>query len=145
NLVGLTRVANAFPAALSGGMRQRVALARALAPDPRVLLMDEPFASIDAQTRELMQIELLKIWAQRQSTVIFVTHSVDEAILLADQIVLLAPRPGRVVEVLDVDLKRPRWVFDTQTLPRYLELKNHLSAQMRKLVLSDPSSDFFGR
>ena len=92
-----------------------------------------------------MQIELLKIWAQCQSTVIFVTHSVDEAILLADQIVLLAPRPGRVVEVLDVDLERPRWVFDTQTLPRYLELRSHLSAQMRKLVLSDPSSEFFGR
>lgn len=145
DLVGLARAANAFPAALSGGMRQRVALARALAPDPRVLLMDEPFASIDAQTRELMQIELLKIWAQCQSTVIFVTHSVDEAILLADQIVLLAPRPGRVVEVLDVDLERPRWSFDTQTLPRYLELRSHLSAQMRKLVLSDPSSEFFGR
>lgn len=144
-LVGLSRAAEAYPATLSGGMRQRVALARALAPNPRVLLMDEPFASIDAQTRELMQIELMRIWANRRSTVMFVTHSVDEAILLADQIVLLAPWPGRVIEVLDVELRRPRWAFDARAEPRYLELRSYLSAQMRKLVLSDPASEFFGR
>jgi NitT/TauT family transport system ATP-binding protein len=145
DLVGLSRAADAYPATLSGGMRQRVALARALAPDPRVLLMDEPFASIDAQTRELMQGELMRIWAQRRSTVMFVTHSVDEAILLADQIVLLAPRPGRVVEVVNVDLERPRWTFDARTEPRFMELRRHLAEQMRKLVLADPSSEFFGR
>ena len=145
DLVGLSRAADAYPATLSGGMRQRVALARALAPDPRVLLMDEPFASIDAQTRELMQGELMRIWAQRKSTVMFVTHSVDEAILLADQIVLLAPRPGRVVEVVNVDLERPRWTFDARAEPRFMELRRHLAEQMRKLVLADPSSEFFGR
>ena len=144
-MVGLARVAGAYPSTLSGGMRQRVALARALAPEPRVLLMDEPFASIDAQTRELMQVELMRIWAQRRSTVMFVTHSVDEAILLADRIVLLGPRPGRVIEVLDVSLERPRWAYDARADRRFVELRSYLSAQMRHLVLSDPSSEFYGR
>ncbi|MDA0989256.1 MAG: ABC transporter ATP-binding protein [Verrucomicrobia bacterium] len=145
DLVGLSRAADAYPASLSGGMRQRVALARALAPDPRVLLMDEPFASIDAQTRELMQIELMRIWAQRRSTVMFVTHSVDEAILLADQIVLLGPRPGRVIEVVEVGLPRPRWTYDTRAEKRFTELRAYLSSQMRALVFSDPTSEFYGR
>ena len=145
DLVGLARVADAYPATLSGGMRQRVALARALAPDPRALLMDEPFASIDAQTRELMQFELMRIWAQRRSTVMFVTHSVDEAILLADRIVLLGPRPGRVIEVVDVELERPRWAYDARSETRYVELRSYLSGRMRDLVLSDPSSEFYGR
>ncbi|MDZ4134016.1 MAG: ABC transporter ATP-binding protein, partial [Paracoccaceae bacterium] len=105
----------------------------------------EPFASIDAQTRELMQTELMRIWAQRRSTVIFVTHSVDEAILLADQIVLLAPRPGRVVEVVEVEIERPRWAFDARAEPRFAELRRYLSNRMRGLVLSDPTSEFFGR
>ena len=144
-LVGLTRVTDAYPATLSGGMRQRVALARALAPEPRVLLMDEPFASIDAQTRELMQVELMRIWAQLRSTVMFVTHSVDEAILLADQIVVLGPRPGRVIEVVEVELPRPRWTYDARSEKRFNELRAYLSAQMRALVFSDPSSEFYGR
>jgi NitT/TauT family transport system ATP-binding protein len=144
-LVGLARAADAYPAALSGGMRQRVALARALAPDPRVLLMDEPFASIDAQTRELMQFELMRIWAERRSTVMFVTHSVDEAILLADRIVLLGPRPGRVIEVIEVGLPRPRWTYDARAKKRFTELRVYLSGKMRELVFSDPSSEFYGR
>src|SRR5690606_4529797 len=90
-LVGLSKFAASYPSELSGGMKQRVALARALAGEPHTLLMDEPFASIDAQTRELMQIELMRLWSLRQATVLFVTHSVDEAILLADDIVLMGP------------------------------------------------------
>ncbi len=144
-LVGLSRFADAYPGTLSGGMKQRVALARALAPEPRVLLMDEPFASIDAQTRELMQIELMKIWTARRSTVMFVTHSVDEAIVLADEIVLIGPHPGHVMEVIDVGLDRPRWTYDVRTESRYIELRAYLSDRMRELVFSDPSSEFFGR
>ncbi|KKB76824.1 ABC transporter ATP-binding protein [Devosia limi DSM 17137] len=144
-LVGLTGFAQAYPAELSGGMKQRVALARALACEPRILLMDEPFASIDAQTRELMQVELMRLWARRKSAVLFVTHSVDEAIVLSDQIVLLGPRPGRVVESLDVDLDRPRWAYDTRSDARYVELRRYLSARMRDLVLADPQSEFFQR
>lgn len=144
-LVGLSRVGGAYPRALSGGMKQRVALARALAPEPRVLLMDEPFASIDAQTRELMQIELMRIWMQRRPAVVFVTHSVDEAILLADRIVLLGPSPGRVIEVVDVDLERPRWHYDARADARFVDLRRHLSDQMRAFVFTDPHSDFYGR
>jgi NitT/TauT family transport system ATP-binding protein len=89
-------------------MGQRVAIARAPVTDPGILLMDEPLASLDAQTRGLMQIQLLRLWAERKGVVVFVTHSVDEAIRLADRIVLMGPRPGRVLEVIDVDLPRPR-------------------------------------
>lgn len=141
--VGLSRFKDAYPDELSGGMKQRVAIARALVTKPRILLMDEPFASIDAQTRELMQMELMGIWSRQQSTVLFVTHSVDEAILLSDRIVLMGPRPGRVVETLDVDLDRPRWEYDAHADERYIKLRAYLSARMRELVLSDPQSDFY--
>lgn len=141
--VGLTRFKDAYPDELSGGMKQRVALARALVTKPRVLLMDEPFASIDAQTRELMQMELMRIWSQQQATVLFVTHSVDEAIVLSDRIVLMGPRPGKIVEALDVDLDRPRWAYDTRADDRYIKLRSYLSSRMRDLVLSDPQSDFY--
>ena len=144
-LVGLTKFRDAYPAELSGGMKQRVALARALACEPRLLLMDEPFASIDAQTRELMQIELMRIWSAMKSAVLFVTHSVDEAIVLSDRVVLMGPRPGRVVEILDVELERPRWAYDTRADKRYVELRSYLSQRMRELVLADPQSEFFGR
>jgi NitT/TauT family transport system ATP-binding protein len=144
-LVGLGRFADAYPSALSGGMRQRVALARALACEPSLLLMDEPFASIDAQTRELMQIELMRLWSRRRSLVLFVTHSVDEAILLADRIMLMGPRPGRIVEEIAVDLPRPRWTYDVRADPRFLELRAYLWQRIRHFVLSDPASDFYGR
>jgi NitT/TauT family transport system ATP-binding protein len=144
-LVGLTRFANAYPSELSGGMKQRVALARALASEPDILLLDEPFASIDAQTRELMQIELMRLWTVRKSVALFVTHSVDEAILLSDQIVLMGPRPGRVLEVIDVGLERPRWTYDVRAEPRFIELRSYLWDRIRTLVLTDPQSDFYGR
>lgn len=145
DLVGLKRFADAYPSELSGGMRQRVALARALATEPEILLMDEPFASIDAQTRELMQIELMRLWSVRRSVALFVTHSVDEAILLADKVVLMGPRPGRILEVIDVELKRPRWSYDVRAEPRFIELRAYLWDRIRTLVLTDPESDFFGR
>ncbi|MCW5719531.1 MAG: ABC transporter ATP-binding protein [Devosia sp.] len=145
DLVGLSRFANAYPSELSGGMRQRVALARALATEPDILLMDEPFASIDAQTRELMQLELMRLWSARQSVALFVTHSVDEAILLADQVVLMGPRPGRILEVIDVGLERPRWKYDIRAEKRFIELRAYLWDRIRTLVLTDPESDFYGR
>lgn len=144
-LVGLSRFADAYPSELSGGMRQRVALARALAAEPDILLLDEPFASIDAQTRELMQMELMRLWSARQSVALFVTHSVDEAILLADQVVLMGPRPGRILEVIDVELERPRWTYDVRADKRFIALRAYLWDRIRTLVLNDPGSDFYGR
>jgi NitT/TauT family transport system ATP-binding protein len=140
--VGLSRFAKAYPGTLSGGMKQRVALARAFATDPEILLMDEPFASLDAQTRELMQTELMKLWERRRQTVLFVTHSVDEAILLSDRIVLMSPRPGRVIEEIEVGLPHPRWQYDVRATPRFTELRTRLWSAIRELVLNDPNSDF---
>jgi NitT/TauT family transport system ATP-binding protein len=107
-LVGLAGFEHHYPSELSGGMRQRVNLARALAIDPEVLLMDEPFASLDAQTREIMQRELLKIWAQRKKTVLFITHQIDEAIYLADRVLVFSYRPGRLTADIRIPFARPR-------------------------------------
>jgi NitT/TauT family transport system ATP-binding protein len=107
-LVGLTQFATSYPSELSGGMRQRVAVARALALDPVLLLMDEPFGALDAQTRNMLQKELLEIWEKTRKTIVFITHSVDEAVYLADRIIVLTPRPGRICKIVSIDLPRPR-------------------------------------
>jgi NitT/TauT family transport system ATP-binding protein len=106
--VGLQGFAEKRPDQLSGGMRQRVSIARALTYDPPLLLMDEPFGALDQITRDEMNQELLNVWEQKQSTVIFVTHSIGEAIFLSDRVVVLSPRPGRIVDIVDVPLGRPR-------------------------------------
>lgn len=145
DLVGLSRFADAWPHELSGGMKQRAALARALVTEPEILLMDEPFASIDAQTRELMQMELLRLWGERRGIVVFVTHSVDEAVLLADRVLLMGPRPGRILESHDVPLPRPRWDYDVRSHPAFTALRALLWERIRTMVMDDPESDFFRR
>jgi NitT/TauT family transport system ATP-binding protein len=107
-MVGLKHFAKSYPHELSGGMKQRVGIARALAVDPEIILMDEPFGALDAQTREIMQSELLKIWEENRKTVFFVTHGIDEAIFLADKIIVMCAHPGKVKEVIEVKLPRPR-------------------------------------
>jgi NitT/TauT family transport system ATP-binding protein len=108
SLVGLEGFENSYPHQLSGGMQQRTGLARALAIEPRVLVMDEPFASLDAQTRDLLQLELLRIWEQRPTAMVFVTHSIDEAVLMGDRIVVLSGKPSHVHDIVDVGIGRPR-------------------------------------
>ncbi len=131
--VGLTGFEHAFPAQLSGGMQQRVGLARALAVNPRVLLMDEPFASIDEQTRRLFQDDLLSLWSEERKTVVLVTHSMEEAIYLSDRVVVLSPRPGRVHAILDVPLPRPREGTEVRSTAEFARLVDGLWKILRKL------------
>ena len=124
--VGLAEFADRYPHELSGGMRQRTAIARALLHDPPLLLMDEPFGALDALTREQMRIDLEALWLTSHKTVIFVTHSVDEAVLLSDRVVVMSPRPGRIERILDVDLPRPRGLA-ARRAPRFAELAQEIT------------------
>jgi len=124
DMIGLAAFADAYPHQLSGGMKQRVAIARVLANDARVVLMDEPFGALDAMTRERLQDELLGLWARTGLTIVFVTHAIEEAIFLADRVVVMSPGPGRIVRDVHVDLPRPRDVSS----PEFNELRRELSA-----------------
>lgn len=132
DMVGLKGFEKSYPHQLSGGMRQRVGLARALVAEPQVLLMDEPFAALDAMTREVMQGELEQIIATSTQTVIFITHSIDEAIALADRVVVASARPGRIREIVPIDLPRPRREYDVKSHPGFAELREHLWNLLRE-------------
>jgi NitT/TauT family transport system ATP-binding protein len=137
-LVGLEGFEHNYPHELSGGMQQRVGLARALALEPQILLMDEPFGALDAQTREFMQMELSRIWEHLGIAVVFVTHSLDEALYLGDRVVLMSPRPGRVQEVFSVHLPRPRWEYDYRATPEFIDRRAHLWDRIRDMVADQP-------
>jgi len=135
-LVGLEKFANAYPHQLSGGMKQRVAIVRALANQPRILLMDEPFGALDAQTRCRMQAHLLEIWRKIDITIVFITHDLDEAIFLADRILVLSAHPGQVQELIEVPVPRPRSAAQFAT-PEFLATK----ARLEELIYSTPPED----
>lgn len=133
-LVGLDGFAQAHPNQLSGGMRQRVAIARALIGKPQMLLMDEPFGALDAQTRLQMQELLLQVWQAQRTTVLFVTHDVEEAILLSDRIYVMTARPGRIKREVQVDLPRPRNLLETESDPRFAQLRKQVLGLIREEV-----------
>ena len=130
-LTGLEAFAGKFPYELSGGMQQRVSIARALIHDPAILLMDEPFGALDAMTRERMNLDLMAIWAKSRKTILVITHSIPEAVLLADRVVVMSPRPGRIVDLIEVTLPRPR-SFDMVATPEFgrytRRIREHLFA-----------------
>ena len=134
-LVGLTGFEKSYPYELSGGMRQRVGIARALVSEPEILLMDEPFGAVDAMTREAMQAEFEKIIADTGQTVFFITHSIDEALTLADRVVMVSNRPGRVKEIIDVDLPRSRFDEGVRRSERFGELREHIWSQLQAEAL----------
>ncbi|GGR35815.1 ABC transporter ATP-binding protein [Agromyces mediolanus] len=125
-LVGLTEFAGYYPSQISGGMRQRTSVARALADDGNVLLMDEPFGALDEQTRVALQQELLRIWEQTEKSVLFITHSVDEALTLADRVVVMSHRPGRIIAEVEIPFGRPRDIIELRRDPRYGEITYQL-------------------
>ena len=130
-LAGLEGFENKYPRELSGGMQQRVAICRALIHDPSLLLMDEPFGALDAMTREEMSFELLRIWEERRKTILFVTHSIPEAILLADRVVVMTPRPGKIERIFEINLPRPR-VYEMEFNERF----KALNSEIRSLIFS---------
>ena len=131
-LTGLEKFANKYPQELSGGMQQRVSIARALVHDPSILLMDEPFGALDAMTREQMNLDLMKLWAESGKTILLITHSISEAVLLGDRVIVMTPRPGRIADVIDIELPRPR-SLDVTATPAFgayaRRVREHLFAQ----------------
>jgi NitT/TauT family transport system ATP-binding protein len=131
---GLTRFATRFPHQLSGGMKQRVSIARAFANDPEILLMDEPFSALDEQNKTLLQEEVLRIWEEHKKTVVFITHSVDEAVTLSDKIMIMSAQPGQVKAIIDVPFARPRKVLELRSMPEYGEMVYRIWGQLRDEV-----------
>jgi NitT/TauT family transport system ATP-binding protein len=129
--IGLSARSDSFPAQLSGGMQQRVGIARALANNPRVLLLDEPFGALDAQTRSMMQRMLLDVWAEISVTVLFVTHDIDEAVILGDRVLIMSASPGRIIDDVPVPLPRPR-ADDVMFMPQFNEIKRHCFEHIRR-------------
>ena len=139
-LVGLEGFEDHYPHELSGGMQQRCNLARALTVDPKILIMDEPFAALDAQTREIMQLELLRIWNEARKTILFITHQINEAIYLADRVIVFGARPGKVKEMIKVDIARPRKLA-VKREKKFLEYEDHLwnliEEEVKKTMVAD--------
>lgn len=138
---GLTKFAESYPHQLSGGMRQRVSIARAFATDPDILLMDEPFSALDEQNKLLLQEELLRIWEETRKTVLFITHSVDEAVTLGDRIMVMSAHPGRAKAIVDVPFERPRSVIELRTRPEYGELVFSIWGHLREEVQKARAQD----
>jgi NitT/TauT family transport system ATP-binding protein len=133
--VGLSRFADSYPYQLSGGMKQRVSIARAFANDPEILLMDEPFAALDEQNKILLQEELLRIWDETRKTVMFITHSIDEALVLSDRVVVMTAHPGRIKADLRVEFPRPREVYKLKAQPEFGQLAYHVWELLREEVM----------
>jgi len=136
DMLGLMPFADAYPRQLSGGMRQRVNIARAFANDPAILLMDEPLASLDEQTKLLVQEDLLRLWDGSHKTVVYITHSLDEAIVLGDRVIVMTNRPGTVKTVVDIDLPRPRNVLDMQSNASFFDIRSRIWTALREEVLT---------
>jgi NitT/TauT family transport system ATP-binding protein len=136
DLVGLSGFEEKYPYQLSGGMQQRVNLARALAVDPQILLMDEPFAALDAQTRELMQAELLRIWNEAHKTVLFITHQIEEAIYLSDRVVVMSARPGRILDDIPIEIQRPR-PLEVKRTPEFIRYADKIWQMITKQLTPD--------
>lgn len=138
---GLEKFASLYPKELSGGMKQRVSIARAFANDPEILLMDEPFAALDEQNKFILQEELLSIWSETGKTVLFITHSIDEALLLSDRILLMSSQPGKIVREITIDLPRPRKMEDIRENPemagKFIEIWQHLQDEVQRSRLAD--------
>jgi NitT/TauT family transport system ATP-binding protein len=140
-MVGLVGFEKSYPHELSGGMRQRVGIARALVTQPKILLMDEPFGAVDAMTREAMQAEFEKIIAKTRQTVVFITHSIDEAVTLGDRVVVVSSRPGRIRQIVDIDLPRPRFDGEVKSSPRFTELREHIWSLLSDEALGAKTED----
>ncbi len=140
SMAGLLGFESHYPHELSGGMKQRVGLARALATDPEVLLMDEPFAALDAQTRDLMQTELLQIWDRAKKTVIFVTHSIEEAAYLSDRVIVMSARPGKIKDIIKIHLPRPR-DYEMRLSPEFNDIKSRIWMILKEELVTKKSRD----